>query len=78
MPKKELTQREIERRAKNITSQLLKAHDAGSSSLVALMEGEVSLDELFERVIRRDVKRRVYEILRLEEETRNGFKPFLG
>lgn len=75
---KELTQREIEKKAKDVVSQLVKAHESGSDSLVALVNGDVSLEELFERKFHPKVKRRISELIQLEEETQGGFQPFLG
>lgn len=75
---KELTQREVEKKAKDAVSQLVKAHEAGSDSLVALINGDISLEELFEKRFHPKVKRRISELIQLEEEIQGGFQPFLG
>ena len=55
--------------ATKIVSQLVEANKAGLPYIAALLNGEASLAELFERTFTKNVRRRVYEDLQLYEQT---------
>lgn len=68
--KSEPTDREKQAMATKIVNQLVEADKAGMTYIADLLNGDTNLVELFERTFPAGVKRRVYDDLRLYEQTK--------
>ena len=69
-PKSPPTGRELDTMADKIVSQIVEADQAGLNYISPLIDGEISLADLFDRQFPVGVRNRVYRKLELEEQLR--------
>lgn len=70
-PKSLPTSRQLDALANKIVKEIVDASRIGPTDYIAAVnDGEVSLSELFDRTFEPEVRRRVFEQLRLEEQIR--------
>lgn len=69
-PKSPPSDRQTNALVANIVSQIVEANRAGTNYISALIDGEISLTDLFDRTFPPLVRNRVYQRLEFEEQTR--------
>lgn len=69
-PKSPPSDRELDAMANKIVAQIVEADQAGLNYISPLIDGEISLADLFDRHFSVGVRNRVYRKLELEEQLR--------
>jgi len=72
IPKSPPTSRQLDAQARKITEQIVEADRAGLNYISPLIDGEISLSDLFDKQFPAAVRRRVYQQLELEEQMREA------